>query len=96
MKLEDALVVVVKVPAQFAARTARRSRETQAAGIRHTGLAAAAGSIACQLLIGWPAAGLGGLAIFALMWTISSADRTDRLANLIRSARSGPTSKQKK
>jgi hypothetical protein len=57
---------------------------------------AGGGSIACQIVIGWPAAVLGGAAIFAVMWTIGSADRTDRLASLIRSARGGPASKQKK
>jgi hypothetical protein len=57
---------------------------------------ATGGSIAFQVVIGWPAAVLGGIAVFALAWTISSADRASRLATLIRSARGGSESEQKK
>jgi hypothetical protein len=42
--------------------------------------------LAIRVDIGWPAAVLGGMAIAALMWTISNKQRTSRLASLIRAA----------
>ena len=73
-----------------------KGKKTSASAGVTTLVLATGGSIAFQIAIGWPAAILGGVAIFALMWTINSADRTKRLATLIRSARGGSGSKQKK
>ncbi len=54
-----------------------------------------AGSAVCLAALGWPAAILGSVAIMALMWTVSSLDRTQHLVSLIRAARGGqaPTRK---
>jgi hypothetical protein len=71
-----------------------KEKKTSASASVTTLVLATGGSIAFQVIIGWPAAILGGIAIFTLAWTISSADRTSRLATLIRSAR-GSESNQK-
>jgi hypothetical protein len=55
----------------------------------------AAGSGLCGTVIGWPVAVLGGVVVFAIMWTVSSQDRTRRLATLIHAAR-GPANTRKK
>jgi hypothetical protein len=68
---------------------------SRADGIRSTRVvvvvvAAGAGSAAISLAtLGWPAAVLGGMLIGALMWAISSPERTRHLASLIRAVRSG-------
>jgi hypothetical protein len=56
----------------------------------------AAGSGLCGTVIGWPAAVLGGVVVFAIMWTVDSPDRTRRLATLIRAARSRPAPTRKR
>jgi hypothetical protein len=70
-------------------------KATSASACMTTGILTVGGSIACQVVIGWPAAILGGIAILTLAWTISSADRTGRLATLIHSVRGGSESKKK-
>lgn len=55
-----------------------------------------AGSFALLVTIDWPVVVLGGALIVALVWTISSADRTRRLASLIRAARNWPGSVRRK
>lgn len=46
-----------------------------------------AGGAVLMAQAGWPALALGGLVIFAVMWTVSSADRTQRLVSLISAVR---------
>jgi hypothetical protein len=54
------------------------------------GAATGAGGAVCLATLGWPTVALGGALIIALMWTLSSPDRTRRLASLIRAIRGGP------
>ena len=59
-------------------------------------VAAGAGGGVCLAAMSWPAAVLGGLAVIAVMWTVSNPDRTRRLATLIRAARGGSAPTRKK
>jgi DnaK suppressor protein len=64
--------------------TGRRNiRSTRIVVVLGTG----AGGAVCLAALGWPAAVLGSMVIIALMWTVSSPDRTRHLASLIRAAR---------
>jgi hypothetical protein len=54
------------------------------------------GSFAFLVTINWPAVVLGSALLVAFAWTISSADRTRRLASLIRAACSRPGSGRRK
>ena len=55
-----------------------------------------AGSAVCLSTMGWPATALGSVVVTAVMWTISSQERTRRLATLIRAVlnRHPPTRKR--
>jgi hypothetical protein len=58
--------------------------------------ATSAGSAVFLADLAWPVAVLGSVLIFALMWTVSSRDRTRHLGSLIRAARGHPAPNRKR
>jgi hypothetical protein len=56
---------------------------------------AAASGTALLAGISWPGVVLGGMTVAAIMWTITSQGRTQRLTALIRAVRNSPDLKSK-
>jgi hypothetical protein len=95
-RIDQAPYAIRLIARTWSLRRSLRGKSTASSASVLTLVVAGGGSIACQVVIGWPAALLGGFAILAVMWTVGSADRTSRLATLIRSVRGEPKSPQKK